>query len=412
MLFAASKAGKRQCLASAGASGSSDLGHAPALGDANFLPPISEPGSSTDAPTPATPEGARTIARRRLDGHTASPISPLHKRALALESDRMMSKRLMALAQAALSQHTPGKPPTDELALWLHEAKVELIVEYAKVTRDDPRFKVMYRHPIQALILISQLCTNWWCGPAAIAVVEMLGARFNDVRGDALTDPRTYELALRDMTEGVMRAFRHRASLYHHKLEPDNVKVTKLITKALKGLRAQGVPPIDPSPAAPPCPVKCGPDHAVCTPRAERITKEEHLYFIDVAGIPEVIRRINVVVDHLGGLKMGELVKWWLHGRNRPQWDYAKLDFATLDKLDDSRNALDRVKGATPDDLMVARCLFGQGYARARMPTPALCECQPAPHPALRAQDAHGRHQEERPQVRQLHMGGRVQGLG
>ena len=93
-------------------------------------------------------------------------------------------------------------------------------------------------------------------------------------------------------------------------------------------------------------------------------------------GIPDLIRQINVVVVALGGMKMGELVKWWLHGRNRPQWDYAKLDFATRDTLRDNRDALDRVKEASAEDLKMARYLFGQGctrphaHARAlRMPT-------------------------------------------
>lgn len=167
----------------------------------------------------------------------------------------MRRDRLRCLAQGALSAHEPVEPEEPEIKVWVHERKKELIETYTNITEGDPRYKVMYSHPMQALILYSQLCTNWWCGPAAVTVFEMLAARFDGMRGDALTNPREYVAALRVMTNGIMRSFPRGTSLYHHKLEPDSDNTAKKITVALKGLRGQGVPPIAPSPAAPACPV-------------------------------------------------------------------------------------------------------------------------------------------------------------
>ena len=231
--------------------------------------------------------------------------------------------RLAWLRTGALYVHKPAAPPDLVWAAWADQKKRTLIEVYAKVKLTDPRYKVMYAYPIQALMLFSSLCTNWWVGAAAITIVEMLAVRFYGAHGSLMFDPTAYLLALRNMTIYVMDAFYekgNRASLYNSWLDPEKDTVYTLISVALAGLWKQGAPPLArPYPArTPPCHAEArARTHSLHHPHAGRITGEEYAYFLNDVTVKGLIFEINKVVDILGGFKMGELVKWC--ERRRPR---------------------------------------------------------------------------------------------
>mmetsp|Transcript_25910 Transcript_25910/g.83420 ORF Transcript_25910/g.83420 Transcript_25910/m.83420 type:complete len:153 (-) Transcript_25910:184-642(-) len=133
-----------------------------------------------------------------------------------------------------------------------------------------------------------------------------------------------------------MYAHRNGSSMWPNRLnaEDESGGSIKVISTTLDGLREQG-----------------------------RIAEEEHTYFVSDLTVKGLINEINHVVTLLGGYKMAEAFKWWMHGQNRPTWDYLKLDWATRDQPGDTRDALERVKGCTEEDLNMVRYLFGEGMS-------------------------------------------------
>ena len=86
-------------------------------------------------------------------------VSNLHRRLRALRALRSCSstRRNSRHGPRGVGTHVEDRPD---------------LTTYAKITSVDSRFTLMYAYPIQALILFSSLCTNWWCGSAAITVFE------------------------------------------------------------------------------------------------------------------------------------------------------------------------------------------------------------------------------------------------
>ena len=340
-----------------------------------------------------------------VDGDGPLPGAPDHGAAVADKSGRLWN-----LITASLLVHKAVAPPPAELTApdeWLHRKKTKLIEGYCKVSKNDPRHCVMYRNPMQALILFSKLCINWWVGPAAICIFELLAERFDGVRAYALRDRAEYEAGVRDMANGVMYAHRCGASLWPHALDSAKKKVRKLMTTTLQGLRTQGAPPIAPLPArALPCPAparECPtapyarPAQAASTTRSTRTSSAS---WPSRAWSPRSTRSSwRSAASRAPRLSSGTHRRrsraWplapshacahgrrFLHGQNRPQWDYAKIDFATRDEPADTRNALDRVKQCSRADLEKVHYLFGTGYAhRGRPPVPATHR-HPATHSA------------------------------
>lgn len=156
----------------------------------------------------------------------------------------LQTRLFTLLARTLLDAGEPVEPPSQLITDWVHEKKSKLIEVWAGIKPEDPHYQNLYDHPIQAIILYSKLCQNWWCGAAAVCIFELLATKFGGVRVWAQRHEIEYEEALRDMTNGIMYAHRNGASMWPNRLnaEDESGGSIKVISTTLGGLLDQGVP--------------------------------------------------------------------------------------------------------------------------------------------------------------------------
>lgn len=81
------------------------------------------------------------------------------------------TERCALIVAAALQAHTKIKPPCGEADAVDKRIRYLIDLTGASEEKDPNLFQVMYKYPIMALVLFSNLCTNHWCGAAASLVV-------------------------------------------------------------------------------------------------------------------------------------------------------------------------------------------------------------------------------------------------
>ena len=178
-------------------------------------------------------------------------------------SDR--ARRRTALIRASLGPHRRVQSPPHE-ARWA-DGQVRVLIGLTGVTEENnpELFALMYEFPILALILLSNLCTNWWCGVAALWLTETLADKFPETR----SLPGQHDLfvnGLREMTENIMRCFENRVSRAAFPLDPYPKSEAKrslvVIKQMIDELFANGVLPAHRAPPqqwSPPPPQRCMP---------------------------------------------------------------------------------------------------------------------------------------------------------
>ena len=133
-------------------------------------------------------------------------------------SDR--ARRRTELICDTLQPHRRVQPPQHE-AQWADD-QIHMLIGITGVTEEnDPDlFTLMFDFPIIALILLSGLCTNYWCGVAALWLTETLADQFPETRSIPLRHD-LFVAGLRDTTEHVMQCFHNRVSQVAFPLDPN-----------------------------------------------------------------------------------------------------------------------------------------------------------------------------------------------
>ena len=161
---------------------------------------------------------------------------------------------------------TPSLPPPQAYPLGRYHQRphpqewlLELVID-----KSDPLRSLFMSCPLLALSLLSQNCTNWWCGMMAITVAKLLGGYFES-RADALLDGKHFITWSRALTNGViappsthsamhvvphrptflycaqiMQSFKNKVSHQHGELSSEDPTACAKMEQALTGLRTQG----------------------------------------------------------------------------------------------------------------------------------------------------------------------------
>ena len=159
--------------------------------------------------------------------------------------------------RAALFAHRRVKAPSSEAQAV--DRLIHFLIDMTGVTmQSDPDYyQYMLEWPIMALIKFSKLCTNHWCGTAAIVLVEELAHRFPVTRMLPREDD-AYVTKLRDMTEAIMSCYHNRVSQTAFPLSTDPTKVSLgRINQMMEKLVENSAP----LPARHPPPQRCSPAH-------------------------------------------------------------------------------------------------------------------------------------------------------